>query len=106
MHTTGQTEAGLTQIAELESELSQLQSLNAKLEEDLRAGSYMGTAGNGHNPDDEFQPGFHGGCCCRTAPDGDTCSMSGASDSHQVANCFTTMYAYQHLIVSCLNRGM
>ena len=61
----GQAEAGLTQISELEGELSQLQSLNAKLEEDLlaaeRSGSRLskaGKAGNGHDPGDASQSGF------------------------------------------------
>ncbi|KAL3136045.1 hypothetical protein ABBQ32_007079 [Trebouxia sp. C0010 RCD-2024] len=62
---TGQTEVSLSRIAELEAELSQLQQLNAKLEEDLlaelaaeRSGSHMNKAGNGHHPDDESQPGL------------------------------------------------
>ena len=42
--------------------MSQLQSLNAKLEEDLlaseHAGSRMIKPGNGHDPDDSSQPGF------------------------------------------------
>lgn len=71
MHPTGQIEAGLTQIADLQSEVSQLQSLNAKLEEDFlaaeRAGSHMGTSGNGHDPEDKSQLGFSGGCCCLVA---------------------------------------
>lgn len=64
MHSAGQTEAGLTQIAVLEADLSRLQSLNAKLEEDLlaaeHAGNHMSKAGNGHDPDADSQPGFNG----------------------------------------------
>ena len=104
VHTPGQTEAGLTQIADMESELSQLQNLNANLEEDLlaaeHAGSHTGRAGNGHDPKDEAQHGFDGECCCRGSADCDTCNMPGASDSHPVPYCCTFKYAYQHLIAS------
>ena len=50
--TAGQSDSSLTQIADLESELQQLQALNARLEEDLlaaeRTGSRMGRPPNGH----------------------------------------------------------
>ncbi len=50
---SGQSEASLTQIGDLESELQQVQSLNARLEEDLlaaeRTGSRMNRPGNGHD---------------------------------------------------------
>ncbi|KAL3131491.1 hypothetical protein ABBQ38_007797 [Trebouxia sp. C0009 RCD-2024] len=59
---TGQTEVSLSRIAELEAELSQLQQLNVKLEEDLlaaeRAGSHMSKAGTSHHLDDESQLGL------------------------------------------------
>ena len=48
----GQSDSSLTQIADLESELQQLQALNARLEEDLlaaeRTGSRLGRPPNGH----------------------------------------------------------
>ena len=50
--TAGQSDSSLTQIADLESELQQLQALNARLEEDLLAaehtGSRLGRPPNGH----------------------------------------------------------
>ena len=55
----GQNETGLTQIGDLESQIQQLQSLNARLEEDLlaaeRTGSRANRPGNGHDP--EVAPG-------------------------------------------------
>lgn len=58
----GHTESSLTQIGELEAEVSQLQSLNAKLEGDLlaaeRSGSRLSKAGNGHDPDGTSQNGM------------------------------------------------
>lgn len=71
MHTAGQSEAGLTQIGELQAELSQLQSLNAKMEEDLLAAERTGrhsAAGNGQDPQDESEPGFNGGHCSPVSP--------------------------------------
>lgn len=72
MHTAGQTEAGQTQVADLKAELSQAQSLNAKLEEDLlaaeRVGSHMSKAGNGQVSGDESQPGFNGECGSAIGP--------------------------------------
>ena len=63
-HCAGQTEAGLTQIADLEGELTQLQNLNAKLEEDLlaaeRTGSRMSKPGNGHDPNDNLMASAQG----------------------------------------------
>lgn len=53
----GQTEASQTQAAELNEKLGQLQSLNAKLEEDLLAAEHVSKAGNGHHPDGS-QPGL------------------------------------------------
>ena len=59
----GQTESGLTQIADLEVESQQLQSLNARLEEDLlaaeRTGKRQSRAGNGHD-DSEVMSGATG----------------------------------------------
>ncbi len=57
----GQSESSLTQIADLEAELQEVQSLNARLEEDLlaaeRTGSRMQRPGNGHDLDTS-QSGF------------------------------------------------
>lgn len=57
----GQSESSLTQIADLEAELQEVQSLNARLEEDLlaaeRTGSRMHRPGNGHELDTS-QSGF------------------------------------------------
>ncbi len=57
----GQSESSLTQIADLEAELQQVQSLNARLEEDLlaaeRTGSRMQRPGNRHDLDTS-QSGF------------------------------------------------
>ena len=104
MHFTGKTEAGLTQIADLESELSQLQSLNAKLEEDFlaaeRAGSHMSISGNGHDPGDKSQPGFHGGCGCLVVAG--RAKMHDASESYHSTHCLTATYACQHLIANFL----
>ncbi|KAL0022630.1 hypothetical protein WJX77_011900 [Trebouxia sp. C0004] len=58
---TGQSESSLTQIADLEAELQEVQRLNARLEEDLlaaeRTGSRMQRPGNGHELDTS-QSGF------------------------------------------------
>jgi len=70
----GQSESSLTQIADLEAELQEVQSLNARLEEDLlaaeRTGSRMHRPGNGHELDTS-QSGFgsvlsgsQGEICC------------------------------------------
>ena len=72
IHTAGQNEAGLTQIGELQAQLTQLQSLNAKLEEDLLAAERTGRlyrAGNGQDPQNESEIGFNGGHCSPVDPD-------------------------------------
>lgn len=57
----GQSESSLTQIADLEARLQEVQTLNARLEEDLlaaeRTGSRMQRPGNGHELD-ASQSGF------------------------------------------------
>ena len=70
----GQSESSLTQNADLEAELQEVQSLNARLEEDLlaaeRTGSRMQRPGNGHDLDASHSgfgsvlSGSQGEFCC------------------------------------------
>ncbi len=76
----GQSESSLTQVADLEAELQEVQRLNARLEEDLlaaeRTGSRMQRPGNGHELDTSqsgfgsvlsgSQGDFRSGCNCQS----------------------------------------